>query len=62
MQVSILQLLLQLPTVRLEIQVTANALQAGAVATAKQRWVKLGVNGRLSGEFAVCLLITAGLK
>lgn len=40
MQVSNLQLLLQFPTERLEIQVTANALQARAIATAKQRWVE----------------------
>lgn len=50
-----LKLLTQFATVRLEIQVSANAFQAGTVAIAKMKWVKPGVNGRL-GEFAVCLL------
>lgn len=55
MQISNLKLLTQFATVRLEIQVSANALQAGTVAIAKTKWVKPGMNGRL-GEFAVCLL------
>lgn len=55
MQMSNLQLLTQFAPVSLEIQVSANALQAGTVAIAKPKWVKPGMNGRL-GEFAVCLL------
>lgn len=50
-----LNLLTQFARVRLEIQVCANAIQAGTVAIAKIKWVKPGMNGRL-GEFAVCLL------
>lgn len=50
-----LNLLTQFARVRLEIQVSANAAQAGTVVMAKIKWVKPGMNGRL-GEFAVCLL------
>lgn len=50
-----LDLLTQFARVRLEIQVSADAVQAGTIAIAKIKWVKPGMNGRL-GEFAVCLL------
>jgi len=55
MQISNLKLLTQFATVRLEIQVSTNALQAETVAIAKMKSVKPGMNGRLE-EFAVCLL------
>lgn len=48
-----LNLLSQFARVQLEIQVSANAVQAGTVAVAKIKWVKPGLNDR---EFAVCLL------
>lgn len=48
-----LKLLTQFATVRLEIQVSANALQAGTVAVAKMKCVKPGMNGR---QFAGFLL------
>lgn len=50
-----LKLLTQFATVRLEVQVSANAFQAGTVAVAKTKWVKPGMNCR-PGELTVCLL------
>lgn len=52
-----LKLLTQFAIVRLEIQVSANAFQAGTVAIATTKWVKPGMNDRLE-EFADCLLKT----
>lgn len=54
--------LIQFALVRLEIQVSANALQAGTVAIAKEKWIKTGMNVRLVGEFAICLLNITCLK
>lgn len=50
-----LKLLIWFATVRLEIQVGANALQAGTAVVAKLKWVKPGTKGR-PGEVAGCLL------
>lgn len=55
MYMSNLNLLTQFARVRLEIQASANAVQAGTLAIAKIKWAKPGMNGRL-GEFGVCLL------